>query len=82
MLGLTRFELLFLENHRSIWVVIIGLELLSLARHLCLCHPVIIMVILMLLVQRIGFGVTRSRTCRCDASGSRLLSGVMLEAGG
>jgi hypothetical protein len=31
MLGLTRIELSFLEKHRSVWVVIIGLELLSLA---------------------------------------------------
>jgi hypothetical protein len=31
MLGLTRIELSFLENHRSVWVVIIDLELLSLA---------------------------------------------------
>jgi hypothetical protein len=54
MLGLTRIELLLLKNHRSIWVVIIGLELLSLGypglgsgyvHQLCLCHPIIIMVI-------------------------------------
>jgi hypothetical protein len=68
-LDLTRIELLFLENPRSNWVVIIGLELLSLAcpglglgscyiYQLCLCHHVIIMVILILLVWRIGFGVT------------------------
>jgi hypothetical protein len=31
MLRLTRIELSFLEKHRSVWVVIIGLELLSLA---------------------------------------------------
>jgi hypothetical protein len=42
--------------------------------------PLIIMVILILLIWRIGFGVTGSGTCRCDASGSRLLSGAMLEA--
>jgi hypothetical protein len=29
--GLTRINLSFLENHGSIWVVIIGLQLLSLA---------------------------------------------------
>jgi hypothetical protein len=29
--GLTRIDLSFLENLRSIWVVVIGLELLSLA---------------------------------------------------
>jgi hypothetical protein len=54
MLVLTRVELSLLENHRSIWVVVIGLELLSLAypglgsgyvHQLCLCHPIIIMVI-------------------------------------
>jgi hypothetical protein len=32
-LGLTRIELSFLENPRSNWVVIIGLELLRLACH-------------------------------------------------
>jgi hypothetical protein len=58
-----------LENPRSNWVVVIGLELLSLAcpglglgscyvHQLCLCHPIIMMVILILLVWRIGFGVT------------------------
>jgi hypothetical protein len=68
MLGLTRIELSFLENTRSIWVVFIGLELFSLAcpglclgsdyvHQLCLCHLIIVMVILILLVWRIGFGV-------------------------
>jgi hypothetical protein len=58
-----------MENPRSNWVVVIGLELLSLAcpglglgscyvHQLCLCHTVIMMVILILLVWRIGFGVT------------------------
>jgi hypothetical protein len=53
MLGLTRIELSFLENPRSNWVVVIGLELLSLAcpglglgsgyvLQLHLCNPVII----------------------------------------
>jgi hypothetical protein len=91
---LTTIELLFLETHRSIWVVVIGLELLSLASP-CLdlgndygyiiyvyATPIIIMVILILLVWRRGFGVTGSRTCRCDAGGLRLLPGVMLEACG
>jgi hypothetical protein len=66
---LTRIELSFLENPRSNWVVVMGLELLSLAcpglcldsdyvYQLCLFHPIIIMVILILLVWRIGFGVT------------------------
>jgi hypothetical protein len=74
-------------------VVVIGLELLSLAcpglglgsgyvLQLGSCHPVIIMVILILLVWRIGFAMTGLGTCRCDAGGSRLLSGVMLEAYG
>jgi hypothetical protein len=70
MLGLTRIELLFLENHRSAWVVVIGLELLSLAcpglglgsdyGYIIYAYvtPVIVMVILILLVWRIGFGVT------------------------
>jgi hypothetical protein len=31
MLGLTRIKLSFLENDRSMWVAVIGLELLSLA---------------------------------------------------
>jgi hypothetical protein len=62
-------ELSFLENPRSNLVVVTGLELLSLAcpglglgssyvHQLRLCHPIIIMVILILLVWRIGFGVT------------------------
>jgi hypothetical protein len=58
-----------MENPRSNWVVVIVLELLSLAcpglglgsyyvHQLCLCHPIIMMVILILLVWRIGFEVT------------------------
>jgi hypothetical protein len=57
-----------MKNPRSNWVVVICLELLSLAcpglglgscfvHQLCLCHPVMVMVILILLVWRIGFGV-------------------------
>jgi hypothetical protein len=57
-----------LKNPRNNWVVIIVLELLSLAcpglglgscyvHQLCLCHPVMVMVTLILLVWRIGFGV-------------------------
>jgi hypothetical protein len=88
---LTRIELSFLENHRNIWVVVIGLELLSLAcpglglgsdyGYIIYAYVtlVIIIVILILLVWRIGFGLTESKTCRCDASGSMLLSGVKLE---
>jgi hypothetical protein len=92
MLGLTRIELSFLENPKSNWVVVIGLELLSLAcpslglgsgyvHQLNLCHPIIIMVILILLVWRIGFGVMGLGTC-LDAGNSRLLSGAMLESCG
>jgi hypothetical protein len=63
--GLTRIESSFLENHRNIWVVIIGLELLGLAcpslglgsDYGYIIHsyvtPVVIMVILGLLVWRI-----------------------------
>jgi hypothetical protein len=66
---LTRIDLPFLEDLRSNWVVVIGLDLLSLAcpglslgscyvTSSCLCPPVVIIVILILLVWRIGFGVT------------------------
>jgi hypothetical protein len=91
---LTRIELSFLENDRSILVVVIDLELLSLAcpglglgsdyGYIIYAYvtPIIIMVILILLVWRIGFGVTGSETCRSDASGSRLLFGPMLEVDG
>jgi hypothetical protein len=67
MLGLTSIDLPFLGNLRSIWVVVLGLELLSLAcpgmnlgsvmlHHITYITPV--MVMLILLVWRIGFGVT------------------------
>jgi hypothetical protein len=70
MLGLTSIDLPFLENFRSIWVVVIGLQLLSLAcpgldlgsimlPHTTYVTLVTIMVMLILLVWRIGFGVTR-----------------------
>jgi hypothetical protein len=67
MLGLTSIDLPFLGNLRSNWVVVIGLELHSLA---CpgldlgsvMLHYfvtlVAVMVMLILLVWRIGFGVT------------------------
>jgi hypothetical protein len=67
MLGLTSIDLPFLGNLRSIWVVVIGLNLLSLA---CpdldlgsvMLHYfvtlVAVVVMLILLVWRIGFGVT------------------------
>jgi hypothetical protein len=68
MLGLTSIELPFIINPRSNWVVIIGLELLSLAcpgldlgsvmlHHITYVTFVTVMVMLILLVRRIGFGV-------------------------
>jgi hypothetical protein len=90
---LTRIDLSFLKNPRSNWVVIIGLELLSLAcpglglgseydHHFIPVSPYH------------GYGCldptsVENRiwgdeigTCRCDADGSRLLYGAMLEACG
>jgi hypothetical protein len=86
MLGLTSIDLPFLGNLRSNWVVVIGLELLSLT---CLdldvgsvmlhyfVTLVVVMVMLILLVWRIGFGVmgmefvgvmpTVQGFVRCDA---------------
>jgi hypothetical protein len=69
MLGLTSIDLPFHENLRSNWVVIIGLELLSLAcpgpdlgsvmlHHISYVALVIVMVMLILLVWRIGLVVT------------------------
>jgi hypothetical protein len=67
MLGLTSIDLPFLGNLRSNWVVVIGLELLSLTcpgldmgsvmLHYFATH-VAAMVMLILLAWRIGFGVT------------------------
>jgi hypothetical protein len=59
----------FLEDLSGNWVVVIGLDLLSLAcsslvwvvamfQHHAYVTPVAIMVVLILLVRRIGFGVT------------------------
>jgi hypothetical protein len=86
MLGLISIDLLFRGNLRSIWVIIIDLELLSLAcpgRDLgsIMLHYfvtlVVVMVLLILLVWRIGFGVmgmtfvcvmpTVQGFVRCDA---------------
>jgi hypothetical protein len=88
MLGLTRIDLPFLEDPRSNWVVIIGLELLS---HACpgldlgsyyVTSPyyvsiINVMIMLILLVWKIGFGVTGMKLVgtmptvqgfvRCDA---------------
>jgi hypothetical protein len=66
--GLTRIELSFLENHRSIWVYVIGLELISLTcpglglgsffvTAFMLMSPYQCYGYLILLVWRIGFGV-------------------------
>jgi hypothetical protein len=67
MLGLTSIVLPFLGNLRINWVVVIGLEMLSLASPgldlgSVMLHYfvtlVAVMVMLILLVWRIGFGVT------------------------
>jgi hypothetical protein len=69
MLRLTSIELPFLGNLRSNWVVVIVLELLSLAcpgldlgsvmlYYIIFVTLVTVMVMLILLVYRIGFGVT------------------------
>jgi hypothetical protein len=95
MLGLTRIDLPFLENPRSNWVVIIGLELLS---HACpgldlgsyyvtsyyYVTLVNVMVMLIPLVWKIGFGVTEMELVgvmptvqgfvRCDTGSPRLIS--------
>jgi hypothetical protein len=92
MLGLTSIELPFLGNLRSNGVVVIGLELLSLAclgldlgsvmlHHITYVTLVTVMVMMILLVWRIGFGVTGM-----EFVGVMLmvqgLSGAMLEACG
>jgi hypothetical protein len=90
---LTRIDLSFLENHRSNWVVVIILELLSLA---CLgsglgseyvhhfipvspCHGYGYLDPTSVENRIWGDGI---ETCRCDADGSRLFSSAMLEACG
>jgi hypothetical protein len=90
MLGLTSIVLPFLGNLRSIWVVVIGLEMLSLAypgldlgsvmlHHITYITPV--MVMLILLVWRIGFGVTGMELVGV-MSMVQGLSGAMLEVCG
>jgi hypothetical protein len=90
MLGLTSIDLPFLGNLRSIWVVTIELELLSLAcpgldlgsvllHHITYITPV--MVMLILLVWRIGFGMTGMEFVGVMPV-VQGLSGVMLEACG
>jgi hypothetical protein len=89
MLGLTSIDLPFLENLRSIWVVVIGLELLGLAcpglylgsvmlHHITYVTLVIVMVMLILLVWRIGFGVTGMELVGVMPT-VQGLSGAMLE---
>jgi hypothetical protein len=88
MLGLTSIDLLLHGNPRSNWVVIIGLELFSLAcpsldlgsvmlHHITYITPV--MVMLILLVWRIGFGVTGMEFVGVMPTVQGLL-GAMLEA--
>jgi hypothetical protein len=92
MLGLTSIDLPFLENLRSNWVVVIGLELLSLAcpgldlgsvmlHHITYVTLVTVMVMLILLVWRIGFGVTGMEFVGVMPM-VQGLSGAMLEACG
>jgi hypothetical protein len=90
MLGLTSIDIPFLGNPRSSWVVVIGLELLSLAcpgldlgsvmLHHITCITSV-MVVLILLVWRIGFGVTGMEFVGVMPM-VQGLSGVMLEACG
>jgi hypothetical protein len=90
MLGLTSIDLPFHGNTRSNWVVVIGLDLLSLAcpsldlgsvmlRHITYITPV--MVMLILLVWRIGFRVTGMEFIGVMLT-VQGLSGAMLEACG
>jgi hypothetical protein len=92
MLGLTSIVLPFLENLRSNWVVIIGLDLLSLAclgldlgsvmlHHITYVTLVTVMVMLILLVWRIGFGVMGMEFVVVMPT-VQGLSGAMLEACG
>ena len=82
MLGLTSIDLLFLGNLRSNWVVIIGLDLLSLACpsqdlgrvmlhyicHPCYCYGYVDPIS----VENRIWG-DRNGICWCDANGSRLV---------
>jgi hypothetical protein len=92
MLWLTSIDLPFLGNLRSNWVVIIGLELFSLAcpsldlgsvmlHHITFVTLVTVMVMLILLVWRIGFGVTGMEFVGVMPT-VQGLSGAMLEACG
>jgi hypothetical protein len=90
---LTRIDLSLLKNHRSNWVVVIGLELLSLAcPSLSLGSEYVHHIMLMSPCRYDGYLHPTSvenkiwgdgiETCQCDANGSRLLSDAMLEACG
>jgi hypothetical protein len=90
MLGLTSIDLPFLGNPRSNWIVIIGLDLLSLTcpsldlgsvmlHHITYITPV--MVMLILLVWRIGIGVMGMEFVGLMPT-VQGLSGAMLEACG
>jgi hypothetical protein len=92
MLVLTSIELTFLGNLRSNGVVVIGLELLSLAypgldlgsvmlHHITNVTLVTVMVMLILLVWRIGFGATGMEFIGVMPT-VQGLSGAMLEAWG
>jgi hypothetical protein len=90
---LTRIDSSFLENTRSNWVVVIGLEFLSLACpglglgseyvhhfiHVSPCHGYGYLDPTSVENRIWGDGIG---TCRCDADDSRLMSGVMLETCG
>jgi hypothetical protein len=81
MLGLTSIDLPFLGNLRSIWVAIIGLELLSLV---CtgldlgsvmlhyLCHPCYCYGYVDPISMENRIWGDRNGTCWCDANGSRV----------
>jgi hypothetical protein len=84
MLGLTRIDIPFLEDLRSNWVVIRGLELLSLACpglglgscyvSSCLCHPSPSSLLWLFYPISVENRIwdDRNGTCWCDADGSRL----------
>jgi hypothetical protein len=55
-----------------VWVVIMSIILY-------LCHPVMVVVFYPISVENRIWG-DGNGTCQCDADGSRLLSGAMLEA--
>jgi hypothetical protein len=83
MLGLTSIDLPFLGNLRSNWVVIIGLELLSLTcpgldlgscyvTSYYLCHPCYCYGYVDPITMENRIWGDGNRICWCDADGSRL----------